>query len=141
MRNTKIYNIWNRMKQRCNGNEERCKDWKWRGITYNPKWETFEWFFEDMQEWYMIWLSLDRIDNNKWYYKENCKWSNRSEQMRNTRRAKIYKWKPLMQWIEELWLKKSTITERLRRGWTYAQALWLEEKEYVRPKWLKYSKN
>ena len=51
-----------------------------KGITYDPKWETFEGFYEDMKEGYSDELSLDRIFGDKNYTKDNCRWTNLSVQ-------------------------------------------------------------
>jgi len=58
--------------------------------------------------------SLDRIDSNKNYEPENCKWSTKSEQMRNTRRALVFDGKPLAQWAEESGVPYQTLKARLR---------------------------
>lgn len=71
---SKVYNIWSNMRARCN-NPKNVGYYLYggRGITYDPKWETFEGFWEDMEDGYEDSLSLDRIDNNKGYYKSNCR--------------------------------------------------------------------
>jgi len=82
---TPEYNSWRAMKERCNNPKNNHYHlYGERGITYDPKWETFEGFFEDMglrPEG----TTLDRIDSNGNYTKENCKWSNITEQNINTR--------------------------------------------------------
>lgn len=83
------YTSWMAMKQRCN--DVSRKDYKYyggRGITYDPRWETFVEFYKDMgspgcDAKSGERLSLDRKDNNKNYYKDNCTWSTRSEQQLN----------------------------------------------------------
>lgn len=62
------------------------KNYGGRGIFYIDKWATFRGFWEDMSEGYADQLTLDRIDNNKGYYKENCRWATKSLQERNKRR-------------------------------------------------------
>ena len=54
-----------------------------RGISYTPKWKTFDGFWEDMWEGYSEELTLDRRDVNGDYCKENCRWATEITQSRN----------------------------------------------------------
>ena len=75
LRNTRQYYIWRGMKARCSNTKNPNYDgYGGRGIAYDPKWETFEGFWEDMSEGYSDDLELDRIDPNGNYCKENCRW-------------------------------------------------------------------
>lgn len=87
---TRLYRIWKGLRNRCNNpNNPSYKDYGARGITVCKEWnESFEAFFEDMSSNYKDNLSIDRIDNNKGYYKENCRWATRKEQNLNTRQNK-----------------------------------------------------
>ena len=83
---TKIYSIWNQMKQRCfNKNDKGFKNYGGRGITVCKRWLKFENFYKDMGE-RPTELSLDRINNDKGYSPHNCKWSTRTEQNNNKRK-------------------------------------------------------
>ncbi len=85
------YHSWRAMKRRCN--QESNKDFKYyggRGITYTDDWEKFEGFLKDMGERPED-KTLDRIDNNKSYSKENCKWSTLKEQIANRREQTHFK--------------------------------------------------
>lgn len=50
------------------------------------KWETFRGFWEDMGESYEENLTIERLDVNKGYYKENCCWISKNLQARNKRK-------------------------------------------------------
>ncbi len=116
MTKTKIYKIWQWILKRCN--KEYCSDYNnywWRGI--KVEWSSFEKFYEDMWNTYIEWLSIDRIDNNWNYSKENCRWTTMKEQSRNTRANVIYNWKCIAERAEELWWDKSVIHKRVKMWW------------------------
>lgn len=79
------YRSWRMMKTRCKPDYERAEDYFERGITHDPSWESYDNFLKDMGERPNLELSLDRIDNNKGYCKENCRWATKVEQQRNQR--------------------------------------------------------
>jgi len=82
---TPSYQSWRSMKQRCtNPTNIAYKYYGGRGISFCSRWDAFENFFEDMGE-RPIGLTLERVDNEKGYSKENCKWANQKEQIRNSR--------------------------------------------------------
>lgn len=82
-----MYNIWYDMKRRCScPSRKQYKDYGGRGITYDPKWETFEGFLEDMQEGYSDNKTLERKDVNSNYCKDNCEWIFLEEQALNKRK-------------------------------------------------------
>ncbi len=84
MEGTRIYRIWKDIKIRCL--YPKAINYKWyggRGIKICDKWLKFEGFYEDMGPTYKEGLTIDRIDSNKDYCKENCKWSTKIEQANN----------------------------------------------------------
>ena len=85
MSSTSTYRSWSGLKERCtNPNNLHFKYYGGSGLTYDPKWETFEGFLSDMGE-APKGLSIDRIDNNAGYTKENCQWATARTQSRNRR--------------------------------------------------------
>lgn len=89
MAGTRPYRIWTGMKTRCNNEDVReYPDYGGRGITYDPKWETFIGFWEDMKEGYQDHLTIDRTDTNGNYCKANCAWETMSVQGHHKRKKK-----------------------------------------------------
>jgi hypothetical protein len=81
------YNSWNALKGRCNNpNHPQYADYGGRGITVRKEWEeSFDRFFKDMGPKPSPNHTIERKNNDKGYYKRNCKWADRFEQGRNRR--------------------------------------------------------
>ncbi len=89
-RGTRAYVSWSNMIQRCrNKNNKRYKDYGSKGITVCDRWLNFQSFYEDMGECPDE-LQIDRIDNEKGYSPENCRWTTRKENMSNKKRSRRY---------------------------------------------------
>lgn len=87
MSSTPTYKSWSKMKERCYlesyAEPEYYRD---RGITVCDRWiNSFENFLEDMGE-RPDGMTLDRIDVNKGYFKENCRWADSTIQAYNSRK-------------------------------------------------------
>lgn len=101
-----IYGSWYAMKQRCkNPNNNAYHNYGGRGISYPEKWESFSGFEEDMGGTYKEGLTIDRINNNESYSKENCRWLDRKSQCNNTRKNVLIEYNGLTltstQWAEK----------------------------------------
>lgn len=86
MHRSKTYTVWTNMRDRCNNpNNKSFKDYGERGITYDPAWDNFEDFFNDMGACPDK-LTLERVDVNSNYNKSNCIWDVRAVQNHNRRK-------------------------------------------------------
>lgn len=82
---TAVYYTWAALIQRCRNPKNPCyKDYGGRSITVCHQWGKFENFLSDMGE-KPLGTDLDRIDNDRGYNRENCRWTSRSVNLRNRR--------------------------------------------------------
>ena len=95
----RFYKIWADMKQRCTN--PKCAsfyNYGGRGIQYDLKWMCYENFKSDMYPSYLSHCeqygvkqtTLDRIDVNDHYYKNNCRWATYQQQSVNIRDKEQY---------------------------------------------------
>lgn len=122
------YTVWANMKSRCyRANHPQYNDYGGRGITVCESWiNSFENFLSDIGE-KPFGLSLDRIDNNKGYSKENCRWASLKVQNRNKRENNILtigsESKCIAEWSEISNLSEDLIRQRVNLGWSAQDAI------------------
>jgi hypothetical protein len=126
---TRLYHIWQSMKQRCYDKNDNAYKWYGRrGITVCNEWMEYE----NFQKWavtngYKNNLTIDRINVNGNYESTNCRWATTKEQNRNKTNNRIIKCKGekhcMGYWSEKLNIPMNTILNRLNRGCTPEEAL------------------
>lgn len=125
---TRLYNIWVDMRRRCNNKSRKsAKNYSLKGITVCEEWNDYLTFKEwAMSNGYNDDLTIERKDNSKGYNPNNCCWIPKSEQSRNrtTNHYITYngKTQTLTEWALELNIKRTTLSNRLRNGWSVEKA-------------------
>lgn len=129
MSKSRIYKAWSAMVQRCrNPSASAFKDYGGRGIIVCDRWaDSFDDFLKDMGPRTTSKHTLERVDNEKGYEPNNCRWATRKEQQRNRRGNRILSINGRSQcisaWAEESGLSVMTLQGRLLRGWDAAMAI------------------
>jgi hypothetical protein len=127
MSRTREHSSWKSMKQRCcNPQSPFYHRYGARGITICKRWEDFENFYADMGP-KPIGMSLDRIDNDKGYSPENCRWATAQQQARNRSNNTILtidgQSRTISEWCDLNGIKRTTVIQRIRSGADIVSAL------------------
>lgn len=134
LRNTRLYSIWVNMRGRCyNKNNNRYNSYGGKGIVVCEEWQGEDGFknfyYWSIQNGYKDTLTLERIDNDKNYCPENCKWATMKEQQ-NHRTNNHYVTingvtKSLKEWCDsgEFGVSYTTAISRIRRNWSDIDAI------------------
>ena len=125
MHGTRLYFIWQNMKNRCNKpTDSHFHNYGGRGISVCSEWEND---FSKFSDWaiasgYTEELTIDRIDNNKGYSPDNCRWVSKAAQNRNKRNSILIEYEgktqTLSEWAREKGIHKSTLVYRYHQGKT-----------------------
>lgn len=114
--------VWSSMLARCRNPRHRAyKNYGGRGIRVCPEWLTFVEFWDDMGQGYETGLTLDRIDNEAGYSRENCRWTTPETQCRNKRNNVVIPTPAgrmtVAEASERFGIGVTTIFYRIKSGW------------------------
>lgn len=128
MTNTRIWGIWHGMIQRTTRVYGTSYDkYGGRGIGVCDRWLDFKNFYEDMGSSYKDDLTLDRIDNEKGYSKENCRWVSNMKQQSNKRNNRLISFRGqemhLAEYCRQAGVTRGAISPRLNAGMSGDEAL------------------
>jgi hypothetical protein len=121
------------MKSRClNPKNPAFYRYGGRGIKVCDRWLKFAGFWKDMGASYQPGLTLDRINNDGNYEPDNCRWTDRVTQGRNTSKNHLVtiegETKTITEWADIYGVKRSTVFMRLNYGWNEIEAITTEVK-------------
>jgi len=125
----KAFRAWQAMIARCtNKNLRHYHRYGGRGITVSRRWvASFKAFLADMGDPPTPHHSLERKNNNLGYAKANCCWATKKQQSRNTssniRVTHLGQTRLLIEWAELRQIPVAVLRNRLKRGWSIAEAL------------------
>lgn len=145
---TPEHNSWNGAKQRCyNKNSKHYNNYGGRGIKMCDRWlgpDGFINFLEDMGPKPSSEYTLDRLDNDGDYCKDNCRWATRREQSMNRRFSEKYGQQfskhigVTYDEVHKLWFAELTVY-----GETHRINAYTEDEAFILRRWLesKYSEH
>lgn len=120
---TRLYNTWQHMKRRCNNPKDKSyQRYGGRGITVCDEWNGQDGYIK-FKQWalsngYEDNLTIDRINNDKGYYPENCRWVNQTIQGNNTSTNQYITFKgethTYAEWGKITGLDEDTIQSRIK---------------------------
>lgn len=130
MSHSRLYHIWNTMKQRCsNPKAISFPRYGNRGISVCEDWDKS---FESFRDWamangYSDHLTIDRIDNDGNYEPSNCRWVTNKEQQNHTSYTRLFSYDgetlSIMQWAEKTGIHPNMLYKRINRGWNIEKAI------------------
>ena len=139
---SRLYAVWCAIKQRCmNENSKHYNKYGGRGITICDEWTND---FSLFKEWANLTgydehaprgeCTIDRIDNNKGYYPDNCRWVNQETQMNNVSYNRYITYQGVQYTLSELAKAHNIDAAKLRQridryGYSVEKALTKQEKQ------------
>lgn len=116
-----LHHLWRGMIARCHDSRGKSfENYGARGIEVCARWRTsFEAFRDDMGPRPSRLHSVDRIDNDKGYGPDNCRWATAGEQARNRRNNRLVTFegetKTVSEWARSLGISHAAMADRLQK--------------------------
>lgn len=129
-----LYSVWKGMRNRCNNRKDsKYKYYGGKGVKLCADWEDFQSFFDwSIKSGYSDGLTIDRIDNNKGYCPENCRWVTIEFQSRNRSNCFYITHNGVTmtasEWERATGVCRKTIIYRISHGATAEEALFKKRK-------------
>lgn len=125
-RQTRLYRIWSGIITRCNNKNN--KHYGAKGIEVCEEWKDYV----EFKKWaesngYSDNLTIDRKDNDKGYFPDNCRWVTMKEQQRNRTNNHIIEYNnefhTISEWAEIFDINVDVLIYRINNGWDISTAL------------------
>ena len=126
----RLKSIWCQMIRRCYDPKSiSFKYYGQKGIAVCPEWRRD---FTEFKKWsidhgYANELTIDRIDSNKDYFPDNCRWVTRKIQQNNTSYNHRITYngvtRTMKEWTEITGISYYALNNRIRRGWSIERML------------------
>ncbi|MDP3322680.1 MAG: hypothetical protein Q8S71_03935 [Hydrogenophaga sp.] len=128
MHGTLTYSRWRSMMSRCyQVNASNYKYYGLKGIKVCQSWHEFYSFFLDMGECPDETMTLDRINNEGDYEKNNCRWATQAKQNSNRSSCVILTYngvsKNVAEWAKDIGISANSINQRRYLGWSVEKIL------------------
>lgn len=125
MSGTMIYSKWRGVLYRASDLTDM--NYGGRGIGVCEEWKSFKNFYRDMGPTYKKGMTIERVDVNKGYSKENCIWATNLEQQGNKRNNRVLSYEGEAMHLADLCratgISKIRLTSRLSKGMSPEEAV------------------
>ena len=124
---TRTFECWRHMLERCRSPQHKSfYRYGGRGINVCERWLKFENFLSDMGE-KPEGYTLGRVDNDRGYEMENCRWETHKEQANNRRNSRVISFNgkdaTISQWAEQIGMGHDTFCRRMKLGWSMEEII------------------
>lgn len=133
-----LYGVWDSMIQRCTNSKSRgYKGYGGRGISVNKNWRND---FKSFYSWaisndYSTGKQLDRIDNDKGYFPENCRWVTPAQNSKNRRNTINIEFNGTLMCLQDVAniteIPRATLYYRIKNNKPILQPLHSRQKELI----------